>query len=880
MLATSTRKKLEARSSGNKENAPGNSSNSNAAQTSSEVAVILALRNKIAQQAQELTTLNGEFVQCKDEKLAAERRICELLARSVVSSLPTPSQATAVTTKRRFDKEVSLKLDALEKTLNLSEQKCEELARQKRETEQRLEDKVRECGAQSRRVSELTSEMDVLKSHLEYSQRSGNPVSRANKSAAAIARSAAHVSLEENRKLRLALDQARRSSEAAKHATTERERQLQQHIAGLQEALMNKSCAAADEAHERSKNKHDVRKSKHKYEDEDENEGHKAIEELAATRGQMAAMREALEEYRCAMQTSDREKSALRAANDGLEAKLQEQREALSTVRLDNDRLHIGEAGAKLRVLEKERDVLVDYVQSETTKHAALQARAEAAESALRSSQYAEQAVMEKLKHSLTVLEAERQRREGVENRLLGMVELQATLEEARSDKLALTALCDRKSLEIEEISRMHEVLLGQLRTKEAATRELEEEARQRAGQQADLAHAKAELAALRVRMQSTDAECQAAVNKVAALEPETLQLRRELASLRPAHASQAAELERLRPAERLLSELHSDLTSLSHSASAPVDYLSRLPLSHAHSAWAAVPALRHVSAPLYDRVKAVLNDLYRKEMEAEDLKGVVAGLQRELEVARKDLGGLRRHAEERAGRAVQTLQEAQLQADEAKARAAQAERLLQTRLARVEAETKVRVDAAEAESAALRSARAALDQVRTGVRTFGVATGKHKRAIGTVQMEKEERLSDEQVAEAVCAALMSHSTTLSTLKDARANLEKEKSAGAALSAELAKANEDLMQVRGSLSALRASDKAAKAELHDANLLAEKHSAHAASLEAKVRIHALTLLLPLPSLFLLSPPPPPPPSPFFTNASPPLPTYTRIRSRP
>ena len=867
-LAPCLRQKLASRgSSGSKENAvnlPPPPGPRNAVDP-----LIAALRGKISQQAEELTALNDELVRTREEKHASEQRVNELVARAAMAPLRSGGNkqqaSTSMASKRKFEKEAALKVDALEKALESAELRQAEWQKQKATLEHKLEESKKSDSQHMRKVLELNTEVECLKSNLDYAQRTagGLHTNRANTAAAklAVSRSSSHIQHEEARRLRDQLEKTTAKAEQSAKASKRREDSLLARLIELEDALLSEAASNADRSPKpepsapRRPSTPDASLS--------------LAAENARLRGELTAIRASAASHQEDVAALEAEKSRLRAKADEAEQRVADLLQRLQTQQLENDRLHIGEVGARLRVVEKERDVLVEYVQAETVKHSESSARAEAAEAALRSSQLSEQAALEKLKHTASVLEAERQRREGVEGRLLGLAELQAALEDARSEKTALEALLNRRELEAEEVRKMHRVVLERCQAKEALLEATETEVkamRTRAAEQEERGALQAQsLKDASSLLHGAQADLAAQRERVKALEP-LVSVEQEAARLRVLVSDLQAEAEALRPSARLLSELRADFDELEARRDEPLDFMAHLPLSSAHSAWVSLPSLRHLSPPLFERVRAAASDLFRVESEVRELRLGCSTLQRELDLQRQEATGAKTAADEAAAKANATAAADRQLLQEAREKFAAVERNLLARLQKTESDARAKLSALEGEAAALKPARMALEQVRASVRAFASSSAVAAAAVASGAGQKKgtasfdpntgrplpaepldcSKLTDEQITDVVGNILASQASCARELKDSKhaaeraktdlnQALEKARAAAEQTSDDNKRLNEEVHALRAAVSKLKGDEKGLRSELRDASSVIEKQNALGATLESKVR---------------------------------------------
>jgi hypothetical protein len=152
--------------------------------------------------------------------------------------------------KRKFEKEAALKVDALEKALESAELRQAEWQKQKATLEHKLEESKKSDSQHMRKVLELNTEVECLKSNLDYAQRTagGLHTNRANAAAAklAVSRSSSHIQHEEARRLRDQLEKTTAKAEQSAKASKQREASLLARLIELEDALLSEAASNAD----------------------------------------------------------------------------------------------------------------------------------------------------------------------------------------------------------------------------------------------------------------------------------------------------------------------------------------------------------------------------------------------------------------------------------------------------------------------------------------------------------------------------------------------------------------------------------------------------------------------------------------------------------
>lgn len=822
--------------------------------------LIKALHGKIQQQAQELTELNDEFVQVKEAKLAAERRVADLLARSYPRPLKpsnNSSSTTANSAKRRYEKETSLKIDALEKTLEHSESMLANVQKQKMSLESKVDDMKKEVQVQSKRNNDLATDIELLKSQLDYAQRSNYSVpsqSRMKHAASAYAaRSSVHFHLEETKRLKSQLEKATGRLETTSKAFKARECELLERMHELEEALINDSAARTDTMSKVSP-PHDTHSPS-------QPPSHAADEALIAEnaklRGEIAAHRHHVSMHAHSLEQLQAEKTTLRSQLGTMTEQINSLTMQLQQSQDEKDRLLIGETGARLRVVEKERNALVDFMQGETVKLMEATSRAESAEKSLRASQQNERQSLERMKQLQHVLEAEHDRRQGAEGRLLTLDQLQASNAAAEQKCLDLQTKLDRSSSEGEELERMNETAMKKIVSLESIIAELRADISVSEDQRREQEQILWTYKSSETRLQETTSELR---ERVRSLETELSTYQTRVSSLEHNHPQvarlniqiqeQSAELHSLRSVATCVNALKNDMDT--GVVFAPPEYLIHLPLSHGHSSWVncIAPTLTQICPKLYEKIRSLTSDLYRVESEGQELKAVLGSLQREIESSKNECNNIRRNAEGTIQQ-VRSRSESEKQALQRDLnRTHGVEHALQTKLTRVETENAAKISMLEDELRTMRACKSSLDSIRASVKAFTIGVnagskgGKKSAGIGGLagydattgrpNTVDYDNMSDERICDIVSNVIAAHSTHTKDMRDLKQAALTAKESEATVKEDLKRLGEEVAALRGQSDKLKTKERDIQKELHEASKLAEKQNALNAALETKV----------------------------------------------
>lgn len=190
---------------------------------------------------------------------------------------------------------------------------------------------------------------------------------------------------------------------------------------------------------------------------------------------------------------------------------------------------------------------------------------------------------------------------------------------------------------------------------------------------------------------------------RLSRMEPDYVRLRVERDEWHREKMDMLNELVLLRPLDRQLSELSKDLTDTylpsqerddrdSSGPSSPSRSRGSggLTASQQHAAWIGLPSIRSLHPGLYERIRAVANDLHRKETQCQELQTAIANATREQE----------RLSRENASYVLQVTQ-------------------IQDSNQHAVSDLAARLRTAEEDAASSRAAQIALDQVRLMLRTY-----------------------------------------------------------------------------------------------------------------------------------------------------------------
>lgn len=104
-----------------------------------------------------------------------------------------------------------------------------------------------------------------------------------------------------------------------------------------------------------------------------------------------------------------------------------------------------------------------------------------------------------------------------------------------------------------------------------------------------------------------------------------------------PMKSSQNFEASRLSSSQLMSPEKFSPTKTVITSHGVMQESMSIVSLSQTHALWVGLPAIRNLSAPLYDRIRQMAQDLHRKEIECRDIHTTLMSMQRSASLTAKD---------------------------------------------------------------------------------------------------------------------------------------------------------------------------------------------------------------------------------------------------
>jgi hypothetical protein len=366
---------------------------------------------------------------------------------------------------------------------------------------------------------------------------------------------------------------------------------------------------------------------------------------MAGFREQVAALKSDLLDKRNRLHDMQAERQSVRRESDlSLRGQVEELQERLARSRFALQRGQRGESlSAQLSQAEAERDLVLEYIQTDLRSSSELTL---AADKASKDASEARRA----LESAQRQLRSEAERAEGMAARIGDLEGRQAALAAEGAAARAgagsglletedLRARLCRKEAEYQELLDVHDSLLQQLKAKEAQALSLAAEAAAARGQAegagGTLARLEGERRDLAAQAERLCAELvplreAALASSATSLRPELESLQADYAAVQSERRALLEEAQRLRYYDQQVQELRAEIVRAKPPAAPDPALNSALglglgagpgPASRGHATWTCIPALRQVSPVLSDNVREMLQDLVDQEAESEELR-------------------------------------------------------------------------------------------------------------------------------------------------------------------------------------------------------------------------------------------------------------------
>ena len=304
------------------------------------------------------------------------------------------------------------------------------------------------------------------------------------------------------------------------------------------------------------------------------------------------------------------------------------------------NRLASSDLGQALHKAESERDTLLEYITNDMKKSSTLLTRVSELEAEYNELSHSHSILQqnysrtEELYHQTeAALSKEVTRRGEMQNEIN---QFQQRVDEQHKntvilsqERSSITSILERKQAEYDELARMQMALLSQSKLKDDKILLLETDIKhltEKVGSSVNVTRENEELHRRLAAVEKENLSLQAHIGtnltpKLNQLEPEVISLRSERLELQKDINKLQNDLSSLRPLKQSLDDLNDDLTSTSIT-----DIDSSVPLSgnellrsQLHATWTNLPTIRHLSASLANKIRVLLNDLYKREIAMRD---------------------------------------------------------------------------------------------------------------------------------------------------------------------------------------------------------------------------------------------------------------------
>ena len=371
--------------------------------------------------------------------------------------------------------------------------------------------------------------------------------------------------------------------------------------------------------------------------------------QLASHKGEIQALKAELYKRNQELVTADSSTQDICNQRDNLHKQVAVLQGRLAKANDETNRLSSSDLGQALHKAESERDTLLEYITTDMKKSSALLTRVSELETDFnelsRSHSILQQNCnrFEELYHqteaTLTKEIVKNGELQNEMNNFKHRVEEQSKntviLSEERS---SISSILERKQAEYDELARMQMTLLAQSKLKDDKISSFETEIKSLTEKLHSSRHLGKENEELHQRLVGVEKEnlsLQAHIGttltpKLNQLEPEVLSLRSERLELQKDINKLQNDLLSLRPLKQTLDDLNDELskTSITEGDNSASYSGSELLRSQLHAMWTNLPTLRHLSPSLANKIRILLNDLYKKEIASRDNDATLALLQ------------------------------------------------------------------------------------------------------------------------------------------------------------------------------------------------------------------------------------------------------------
>lgn len=580
-----------------------------------EKSVISKLMAKIASQAKELSELNAKLEESKENQALYSKPGEDFFPSNENRKNTLSHTSSDLAVKRRLEKEHNQQFAALQKQLDIAETKNIEALKTKKKLMSDLDTKIREVKFLEKQCQQQQVEIQSLKDQVDSTVRvntlsSKTKVGKQNRTIASFNVMSEKLE-EENRRLKLHLNQCKKEIEASK----DKESQLKIQLKIMEEALELRSEEIGLSGQS------------------------ELLAQVARLRGEVTALKTELTSKHNQLSAVEDDRSKLNLHHEDLQQQIKDMQKRIAQTQQDCYRYNNGNMVEMLQNVEKERDQLLEFIQHDMDKKGILSKKVEQLESDLRVEIRKSQTYEEKYNKIESMMDEEIRRRKAAESRLksdsIQNSESRKMFEFAEMEKDSLIKQIDRKIMEIEELNKMQMSLFQQLKSKdeelykknnevinlksklneiEIITPNLENENNTLKNR---LKHAEDELYVLRESLTILEP-------KVSIIEPELKKLRNNYNKLMEEKMQLLSNIDNLQTFKNRVEHLERDVSEvevLSHSSmdnsnKESTNSREKSNLSRKHAVWVGLPSIRGLCPSLYEKLRVLINDLQKIENE------------------------------------------------------------------------------------------------------------------------------------------------------------------------------------------------------------------------------------------------------------------------
>ena len=583
----------------------------------------------------------------------------------VFPSMTLSEQAT----HRRLEKERTIQVETLQRQMEILEQKNIEQAKSRRKLTQDLDQKIREVRFYEKQVYELQSENQHLKHQLESTIRVSSGV-------ASISTSNGVVGTLSGTK-RTASTQLSRQQDTLMTREAALMQELRQHKEKIQE-LENLNKEAKESNSDLTLQVKILQDALSFRSEEIGLAGHAdLLAKVAKLKGEVSALKHEIIAKAEALSSVEQEKVSLAHEREYLQEEINKIQQRLAQAQQDTYKYATQDVASLLKATEQERDLLIEYIQTDMEKSTKLAKQVEELEGEVRQQRKKVNFLEEKLEDRKQQIEHMTSQCKYYEEEYHKYhekyQEVNKVLEQMTVERDSLLNQVQRLRGAEEDLLQQQVTLLSQLQCKDEELLHKSEELIKYKTRWTELDHKvpiiDSELVQIRSKNGSIEKENHQLKSKiqhdlepqVKSLENQFSKLSKELEEVRKEKMQLTIENQSLSQTQQLLDSVLQDLERVDQhqiSASTEDDVGQKkrtktpkksipttqtvtlevgeinptLSASQQHSLWIGLPSLRNLNPLLYDRIRSLAHDLYTTEQQCNTLTQRCQHLQTEYD--------------------------------------------------------------------------------------------------------------------------------------------------------------------------------------------------------------------------------------------------------